>query len=209
LKSPIAAMKLNLQTLEKYQLDEQKKHALIDKCIKEANRLNDLCNNMLLASQMEGRQYKSTREKMDFSELVENSVKEYNLRYPNRFRFDNKEEEAILTGDPLMLQMALSNLVENALKYSPPDTVITVRLFRKANSVNLQVADQGIGIPDSEKNKIFRKFYRIGNENTRKSKGTGLGLYLTWKIVRQHRGKLLVKDNEPTGSVFELQLPLA
>lgn len=209
LKSPIAAMKLNLQTLERYKLDEEKKNTLIDKCIKESNRLNDLCNNMLLASQMEGRQYKAAKEKLSFTELVSYSAKEYMQRYPSRFEDQISEEENWLQGDKLMLQMAVSNLIENALKYSPPDTVITVKLFSKNNQACLQIMDLGVGIPDNEKHKIFRKFYRLGNENTRKTKGTGLGLYLTQRIVQQHKGKISVKDNKPIGSVFELVLPLA
>ena len=209
LKSPIAAMKLNLQTLERYKLDEERKNILIDKCISEANRLNDLCNNMLLASQMEGRQYKSTKEKLSFTSLVTSSVKEYIQRYPNRFEADIAEGDNLLNGDRLMLQMAVNNLIENAIKYSPSDTTIHLRLFNNSKQVFLQVIDQGVGIPDNEKNKIFRKFYRVGNENIRKTKGTGLGLYLTMKIVQQHRGKISVADNEPAGSIFEVILPLA
>lgn len=208
LKSPIAAMKLNLQTLEKYKLDEDKKNALIDKCIKESNRLNDLCNNMLLASQMEGRQYKAVKEKLNFSELTDRIVREYVQRYPGRFESEIGDA-AFLYADHLMLQMAISNLIENALKYSPTDTIIKIKLFEKNKYACLQVIDEGGGVPDNEKQKIFRKFYRVGNESTRKTKGTGLGLYLTRRIVGQHRGKINVKDNTPTGSVFELSLPLA
>lgn len=209
LKSPIAAMKLNLQTLEKYQLDEEKKNILIDKCIKESNRLNDLCNNMLLASQMEGRQYKAAKEKLSFTELVELSAREYVQRYPDRFLLEISDKDNIVNGDKLMLQMAVSNLIENALKYSPADKIIIIKLWEKNSQVCLNVIDQGVGIPDNEKTKVFRKFYRVGNENTRKTKGTGLGLYLTQKIARQHKGKISIKDNEPNGSIFELSLPLA
>lgn len=210
LKSPIAAMKLNMQTLEKYQLDEEKKNALIDKCIREANRLNDLCNNMLLASQMEGGQYKSIKEQFSFTELVQFKIKEYMQRYPARFKQEEiAQKPGIICGDKLMLQMAISNLIENALKYSPADKQIKVKLTAKNGNAVLEVADEGVGIPDSEKNKVFRKFYRVGNENTRTTKGTGLGLYLTQKIIQQHKGKITVKDNEPNGSVFEIQLPLA
>ena len=68
--------------------------------------------------------------------------------------------------------------------------------------------DQGIGISDKEKNKIFTKFYRIGNEETRKTKGTGLGLYIVKHIVNMHQGKIEVRDNHPTGTVFEIRLPV-
>jgi len=68
--------------------------------------------------------------------------------------------------------------------------------------------DNGTGIADTEKKKIFNKFYRVGNEESRKAQGTGLGLYLTNKIVQQHKGRLTVKDNKPTGAVFEISLPV-
>ena len=71
----------------------------------------------------------------------------------------------------------------------------------------LRIADEGAGIPDSEKKNVFNKFYRIGNEESRKTKGTGLGLYLTNKIVEQHKGRITIKDNKPSGSIFEITLP--
>lgn len=207
LKSPIAAMKLNLQTLEKYQLDEEKKHLLIDKCIIEANRLNDLCNNMLLASQMEGRQHKAVKEKLNFAQLATEVVNEYTQRYPLRFITNINAQQANLTADKLMLQMAMNNLLENALKYSQAE--IKVDVHQKGNSVFFTITDEGVGIADDEKNKVFNKFYRVGNEDTRRTKGTGLGLYLTQKIIKAHKGKITIRDNKPTGAIFELCLPLA
>lgn len=208
LKSPIAAVKLNLQTLERHKLDEEKKALLIDRCVKEANRLNDLCNNMLIASQMEGRQYVPAKEMLQLDELVQNSAKDYAARYPGRF-VENIIESCQLNGDKLLLQMSLNNLLENAVKYTPTDKPVTVSLKLKGNNAIIQIADNGPGIPDAEKSKIFNKFYRIGNEETRKSKGTGLGLYLTSKIVKQHNGKISVQDNTPSGSIFEIMLPVS
>lgn len=208
LKSPIAAMKLNLQTLEKYKLDEEKKNTLITRCITESDRLNDLCNNMLIASQMEGRQYKAVMEDLSLHQFLVNTINNYNVRYPSRIQ-EGEIGECIVKADKLLLQMAINNLIENAIKYTPSDRPITISLSIKGKVASIRVADQGAGIPDKEKQKIFNKFYRIGNEETRKSKGTGLGLYLTSKIVRQHNGLITVKDNEPNGSVFEIALPLA
>ena len=206
LKSPIAAMKLNLQTMEKHKLDEDKRKQLLDRCIKESNRLNDLCNNMLFASQLEGRQYKPARETFDLSELVEDAVQDYASRYPRKF-----DQDIItgckITGDKVMLHMAINNLLENAVKYTPADKPIMITLETKGNTAVLNVMDQGVGISDNEKKKIFNKFYRVGNEESRKSKGTGLGLYLTNKIVLQHKGRITVKNNAPSGSVFEICLP--
>ena len=206
LKSPIAAMKLNLQTLERHKLDEEKRNLLLERCIKESDRLNELCNNMLLASQIEGRQYKPARELIDFSTMVEDAVGDYAVRYPRRFDEDI-DAGCKVSGDRVMLQMAINNLLENAVKYTPDDKPVTIRLAQKQANVVLQVVDEGQGIPDNEKKKVFAKFYRIGSEESRKAKGTGLGLYLTSKIIHQHKGKITVKDNTPNGAVFEVCLP--
>ncbi len=206
LKSPIAAIKLSLQTVQKHQLDEEKRNLLLERCIKESDRLNDLCNNMLFASQLEGRKYKPANESFDLSDLVEDTIKDYANRYPRKFE-EEVTPSCMVTGDKIMLQMAINNLVENAVKYTPEHTTIQVSLATKDKTAIIRVADHGAGIPDSEKKNIFNKFYRVGNESTRKSKGTGLGLYLTQKIVQQHKGKIGVKDNRPTGSVFEICIP--
>ena len=207
LKSPLAAVKLNLQTLEKHQLDEEKRKLLIDRCIKESNRLNDLCNNMLFASQIEGRQYRPAMEQFDLSEMVKAAVNEYANRYSRKFEQDIAPR-CHISGDKVMLQIAVSNLLENAVKYTPDDKPIKVTLSNTGNMAILRVADQGAGIPDGEKKKIFNKFYRIGNEESRKARGTGLGLYLTNRIILQHKGRITVKDNTPSGSVFEISLPV-
>jgi signal transduction histidine kinase len=208
LKSPIAAVKLNLQTMERHNLTEDKKKMLVERCVHEANRLNDLCNNMLLASQMEGRQYVPSKEKIDLTDLVEKNVQDYIIRYPGRFEMAEPADTA-LTGDRLLLEMAVNNLLENAVKYTPADKLVRVSLEAKNNNAVLRVIDQGPGIADSEKKKVFNKFYRVGNEETRKSKGTGLGLYLTAKIVKQHKGRISISDNSPSGCIFEIVLPLS
>lgn len=208
LKSPIAAMKLNMQTLQRHELDEEKRDKLVERCILEANRLNDLCNNMLIASQMEGRQYIAAKEELNFTDLVGNILYDYMVRYPNRFE-EGIMLKCVLKGDKLLLSMAISNLLENAVKYTPQETPVVVSVISKNGSAIFQVADHGPGISDKEKSKVFSKFYRIGNEETRKTKGTGLGLYLTLKIVKQHYGMISIKDNTPKGSIFEINLPLA
>jgi signal transduction histidine kinase len=98
------------------------------------------------------------------------------------------------------------NLFENAIKYSPPHSTIKIFLKKRGNGVILSVVDEGAGIPAEEKEKIFLKFYRIGSEETQKTKGTGLGLYIVKYLVEKHGGKILVKDNVPKGSIFEVIL---
>ena len=96
------------------------------------------------------------------------------------------------------------NLLENGVKYSPEDSKITISLKKQNQKVMLSVADFGVGISDKEKETIFQRFYRSGNEETRKTKGTGLGLYIVDYLVKQHNGIISVKNNVPTGSIFEV-----
>src|SRR5688572_22572648 len=98
--------------------------------------------------------------------------------------------------------MLINNLLENAVKYSPRENPITASLSKESNTVQLKISDQGPGIPDEEKKKIFDKFYRIGNEATRKTQGTGLGLYLCSKITDDHNADISVTNNTPVGSTF-------
>lgn len=208
LKTPLAAIKLNLQTLEKHQLDDEKRRLLIDRCIKESNRLNDLCNNMLFTSQIEGRQYKPAMAALSLSDMLGEVIAEFAGRSSRRFEEDIAEDCRV-TGDAAMLRIAVNNLVENAIKYTPADKSIKVSVFKDAQWAHILVADEGPGISDAEKKHVFGKFYRVGNEESRKTKGTGLGLYLSARIVAQNGGTLTVRDNSPTGAIFDIKLPIA
>jgi two-component system sensor histidine kinase CiaH len=102
----------------------------------------------------------------------------------------------------LLLQIMVSNLIENALKYTSKEKGINVELFAEENTATLKVYDEGDGIAQNEKKKIFEKFYRIGNESTRTAKGTGLGLFLCKRIAHDHHAEIEVYDNHPAGSIF-------
>ena len=202
LKTPIAITQLNLETLQKRKLDEEKQQKLITNTLQEANRLNTLCNNILLAAQLDGGAYKSATQEINFSDLVEGCVENFSIRYPQRQIGADVSESVYLNGEELLLQMLVNNLIENALKYSPKETTVKVSLEENDKKIQLKVADQGVGIADEEKKKVFEKFYRSGDERTRKTKGTGLGLYLCKKIMQSHNGYITMTDNEPQGSIF-------
>jgi signal transduction histidine kinase len=202
LKTPIAVTKLNLETLQKRKLDESKQQQLISNSLQETNRLNDLCNNMLLAAQLESGIDFTSQPELNFTDLVEGCIDDVNNRLPQHKIIEEIDEGVYIKGEPLLLQMLVNNLVENAMKYSPTASAITVRLTEMDNEVQFSVTDEGSGIPDAEKKKIFDKFYRVGNENTRSAKGTGLGLYLCAKIAERHNGSISVTNNHPQGSIF-------
>ena len=202
LKTPIAVTKLNLETLIKHKLDGEKQQKIIRTALQETNRLDALANNILIASQLEGGGYIPTKEILDLSDLSEHCLRDYRTRFPDREWTANIQPGVTVIGDPFLLQLLVSNLLENALKYSPRDAAITLTLEKKGRHTLLSVKDQGPGISDEEKKKIFAKFYRSGQESTRQTKGTGLGLYLCRKIADDHKATLKVSDNSPTGSNF-------
>lgn len=204
LKTPIAIAKLNLETLQKRKLEESQQQRLIQNTIQEANRLNALCNNMLLVSQIEDSRYSFTYEAINLAELVSECVNDFAMRFPQRKYCTNIAEPVMLKGDKLLLQLAVNNLVDNATKYSGKDDTITISLA-KNNTIKLSVADEGKGIPVEDRTRVFEKFYRIGNKATREAKGTGLGLYLTKKIAKQHQADIFITDNTPAGSIFTIE----
>lgn len=205
LKTPIAVAKLNLETLQKHQLEEPKKAKLLQTTMQETLRLETLINNILLASQLEDHAYRMTRDELDFSGLVSDAAKTFEARYPNRPLHVSIESDREVTGDAVLLKLMLSNLLENANKYSPRGRPVGLRVYQKPGAVVLEVADEGPGIDDEEKQAVFEKFYRIGNEQTRKTQGTGLGLFICQKIAEDHGAGIAVKDNQPAGSKFIVQ----
>ncbi len=204
LKTPIAITKLNLETLQKRKLEESQQQKLIQNTIQETNRLNTLCNNMLLASQIEAGGYSTTTEDTNFSELVEECVHDYNIRFPQRQINTTIATDIFMNGDRLLLQMAVNNLLDNAIKYSPKELPITITLSQQQGQIKLSVKDEGKGISNEEKKKVFDKYYRTGNAATKGARGTGLGLYLTKKIAQQHNAIILLDDNIPNGSNFTI-----
>jgi signal transduction histidine kinase len=202
LKTPIAVTKLNLETLIKHKLDGEKQQKIIRTALQETNRLDALANNILVASQLEGGGYVPTKEVLDLSDLSEHCLRDYRSRFPDREWTANIQPGTTVIGDSFLLQLLVSNLLENALKYSPREGVIALTLEKKGRHTLLSVKDQGPGISDEEKKKIFAKFYRSGQESTRQTKGTGLGLYLCRKIAEDHEATLKVADNSPVGSNF-------
>lgn len=205
LKTPISITRLNMETLQKYNLDEAKKEKIIRSSLQEINRLNTLTGNILVSAQLEGGSYLFNKEDLDFSQVVADSIKEYSGRFPGRVLKSELESGIYIQGDPLLMQILVNNLIENAVKYSPTGTPISVAIKKQGGRGIFEVRDEGHGIPRKEHKRIFQKFYRVGNENTRTAQGTGLGLYLCRKITQDHKMRLDVSDNIPKGSIFTVR----
>ncbi len=206
LKTPIAVTQLNLETLQKRKLDEVKQQRLITNTLQEANRLNTLCNNILLAAQLDAAAHKPAKQEINWSDMVAGCAENFIIRYPQRVIEILIDEGIYVLGEELQLQMLVNNLIENALKYSPAEAKVSVILHELKGKAIMSVTDEGTGIKDEEKKQVFDKFYRSGDESTRNTKGTGLGLYLCKKIVAGHKGRISITDNKPNGSIFTVTL---
>src|SRR5476651_962032 len=175
LKSPLASIKLLLQTIQKRSLSKEQILDFIDKSLLDIERLDDMVENMLLASKIDNQSYTFPKASFNLSGLVDSIVNRLQItKCDCNQQIINAEIEPKIeiTGDKFALTSVVTNLIENAVKYSSPCSAVVVKLFSKDDKVYLEVADQGIGIADNEKARIFDRFYRVGSEETRNTKGT-------------------------------------
>lgn len=207
LKTPLASTKLMLQTLVKRKLSEAQTHKLVDNSLEEINRLDALIEKILMAARFENTQKHIHRRNINLSEICRDLVER--MGQSNRLEgrlFNAIEDNVSVQGDVALLISVLTNLIENAAKYALGSPV-HVNLQLHNHRAILQVKDEGPGISDLDKRNIFKKFYRVGNEETRTAKGTGLGLYIVKNIISDMGGHIQVKDNQPKGAIFEITMP--
>ncbi len=206
LKSPLASVKLYIQTILKRDLDREQQKMFLSNSLKDIERLDDLVENVLLTTKLENRSFHLPKEQFDFTEVVSDVVDRLQKNAcSTQVIKSNLEENVTLYADKFAITNVVNNLIENAIKYSPPCANVMVQLKKQEGEKLLfSVADHGQGIPEEEKKFIFNKFYRVGNESTRKTKGTGLGLYIVKTVLQKHNAHIKVKDNTPSGSIFEV-----
>ena len=202
LKTPIAISHLNIETLLKRELDTAQQSKLLEATLKETKRLDHLSTNILLTAQLDMGQYEANKQLVNISELVKQTIKSFQERYPSRVCNTLVEDAMEIQGEPLLIQLLVNNLMDNANKYAPITEPIYIHLQSHQNIIQLIVKDQGPGIAAADKNKVFEKFYRVGAESTRTTKGSGLGLYLCKKIAAFHNATIQLTSNTPTGSIF-------
>ena len=203
LKTPIATSKLFAQTLlKRSNLGETQRKESLEKIIEEQNRLNALVEKILLASSIDDMKSQIQKKPVFIKKTIDTILTQ--IRETHHV-INKIEQDLTILGDEFYLISLFQNLIDNALKYAEKNTTIIISSIRQQSGILIQVADEGIGIKNEFKELIFERFFRIGDEETRDTKGTGLGLFLVKEIVKLHDGEITCRDNSPKGTVFEIK----
>jgi two-component system phosphate regulon sensor histidine kinase PhoR len=199
LKTPISSVTLFLQTLQKRDLPEAKREEIYNQSLTEIKRLESLVSNILITRSIENKNYFLNKSDIQLNELIQHTLDALQKTALKNHSVESELESCTLSADRESFVSIITNLLQNAAKYSPAGSEIKIKLQKKNQTLTLEISDQGIGIPDAKKALAFTRFYRDENEMTRKSKGTGLGLFITKFLVEQHGGSIELKDNTPQG----------
>ena len=212
LKTPIASIRLYLETLKTRDVPEEKRREFYDTMLADSNRLLTTVEQVLHAGgTTDGRRLLNITEIHIFNLLREcASIVQARYNLPeNQIEFRRSENDIIVSGDFRELQAVFTNLLDNAVKYSPEGAKIFIEAKNTdEKSAEISVKDSGVGIASKEAKRIFKRFYRIPNLSTQKAKGTGLGLYIVRAVVKKHKGTIRVEsEGEGRGSAFIVRLP--
>lgn len=210
LKTPIASLKLLLQTLNSQQLNEAEREEFYRLMMSDANRLDTMINQVLAAARLDQFLDQQNLAPIRFDQLIQQVVAELPITEMESADMKLDLAPAEVVAPESELKIVVNNLLSNAIKYggSPPKVEVKLMVSKPSRMVLLRVKDNGAGIALNDRRRIFRRFVRLGNELERKKKGTGLGLYLVKTIASRLRGSIRVlKSDSKNGSVFEFRIP--
>ena len=216
LKTPITSIRLYLDTMRRREIPREQQQEFFAIMTDDTERLMATVEQVLKAGELGQRARTQGRVHVDMEQLVRDAVTTAILRYhldvdaiQVETRTLQPESNFAVAGNPEELRTAVLNIIDNAVKYSPDGARLTIVLSVESDAwVMVSIADQGLGIPQPQLKRIFKRFYRVPNRNILRVKGTGLGLFLVRSIARQHGGDAFAEsDGEGRGSTIHLQLP--
>lgn len=215
LKTPIASIKLYLETLKSRDVPPEKQREFYDVMLDDSNRLLTTVEQVLAASKSGDTRKRYEVEDLELAEIIEDSAAIVRNRYhldPTAIRVGDIRSDVKVAGDADELQSAFVNLLDNAVKYSGDDVKVTVKVRASSirNKIDIFIRDSGIGIPASELKRVFKRFYRVQQADRKKVKGSGLGLFIVNSIIKKHGGSIRADSKgEGQGATFIIQLPKA
>lgn len=208
LKTPIAVIKSTLQLAQSQKRNIEYHENTIDHTLEDVDRLNNLVNQLLELSRIESANLFAEREWMNIKEVIEDVLEHYKPCLDTKnFRLKSQLCSAEINGNREQIQHLFNNLVDNAIKYAPAGTTITVTLEIDEKWVKVMIHDEGGNIPEEDCNHLFDRFYRVSKARDRNSGGSGLGLAIAKEIVVQHFGQIRVESNRQKGTCFIVTLP--
>lgn len=210
LKTPLAAIKLCIETLEKHKnLEPAKQLVLQGNALANTERLSNLIDRVLLATRIENESEKLIYNPIDIVSYAQSIIARVTDSSLNQSKIQlDTIPELLVRIDPQNFDSIISNVLDNAIKYGG-NSEISVSIKKRNQKAIIEVADEGIGIAPMNKERVFEKFFREGNEETRTKKGTGLGLFIVKKLVVLHKGSITVLPNRTKGSCFIIEFPVA
>ncbi len=215
LKTPIASIRLHLETLQRREVDEAQRREFYQSMLVDTERLMSTVEQVLKAGALAQKKTSKQRIPVDFHAVVQECVELARVRHhlrPENLEYNEslpQSDSAHLLGDPDELHTAVTNLLDNAVKYSPGGVHIAVDLAApNTENIVLQVRDRGIGIPQGELKRIFKRFYRVRERGRLRMKGTGLGLFIVRAIARKHGGRVFAQsEGAGKGTTVTMELP--
>jgi signal transduction histidine kinase len=209
LKTPLTAINGYIQLIQKkYANKDDKEYEWIANVAKESQRLTRLVNELLEINQIKTGQFQFNLVECDLKEILDHSITMFKLAHPGRKMnvTDSLSPGKInIIGDSTKLTQVFTNIFNNAVKFSSPNSTIKLNVARKNNSIVILVQDEGIGIKKEDLPKVFEGFYK-GGHNVKE--GMGLGLYLSKVVLEKHRGSISIDSQESKGTTVQLKLPL-
>ncbi|MGQ9583907.1 MAG: ATP-binding protein [Anaerolineae bacterium] len=212
LKTPVALIKGYASTLmrEDADWDREALREMVGVIEEESDRLDRLINNLLDVSRIEAGALKLEYSEVAIPELARKLVEGYRLQTDrHRFLVDFVEDFPLVAADQERIRQVLSNLIGNAIKYSPDGGTIRIGGWHDSHELTVYVADEGIGIPEGEEERVFERFHRVDSSLRRHTQGAGLGLYLVKALVEAHGGRVWVRSEKGKGATFFFTLPKA
>ena len=210
LKTPIGALLLLSEAVLGAKDDPEAVTKFATRMQIESKRLTDLVQEIINLSRLQDSDPLSVPSELNVQDLVNEAIDQSQVGADNRkIKISTGDiANGVVLGDRDQLIMAIQNLVENAVNYSPEGTQVTVSSIVKNGIITISITDQGIGIPENEKERIFERFYRVDPARSRESGGTGLGLSIVKHVATKHGGEVSVWSVEDVGSTFSLKLPI-
>jgi signal transduction histidine kinase len=210
LKSPLASIQLYLETLKYQKVSSEEAQDFVETMLSDTERLSDLIDNILESSKSDPKSMQSQFSSVDIVSFLQETIAHHQKLFEDKqcviqLKFNDYVKVSI---DGRAMRMVFNNLIANALRYSPAGTVLTIAVRRDQKFCIIDFIDQGFGFDKKELKKVFKKFYRVQNQETQNIEGAGLGLYISRQIIKNHKGKINVfSEGRGKGTHFMLSLP--